>query len=152
MEEPGADLVPLDHADVLVDLDLDPVASAPSYNPAIVYLSGLSPNSKRAMRAALNRVAGELVGWVGKGRDRRPRVGFDEIPWQQLRFQHVSAIRARLGERYSPSAANQSLVAIREVLKAAWKLGLEWAEHERRLYAKTARAMKRAMKPREVTP
>jgi hypothetical protein len=80
MEEPGAALVPLDHADVLVDLDLDPVGSPPSYNPAIVYLSGLSPNSKRAMRAALNRVAGELVGWVGKGRDRRPRVGFDEIP------------------------------------------------------------------------
>ena len=36
-------------------------------------------------------------------------------------------------------------------LLAAWKLGLDWAEHERRMYAKTARAMKRAMKPREVT-
>lgn len=109
---------------VVVDVTPVLVSPTPAGNPALVYLSGLRPNSKRAMRVALNRVAAELVGAVGEGRHRRPQISFDQIPWHELRFQHVQALRARLGERYSPSAANQSLVAIREVLKAAWKLGL----------------------------
>ena len=124
MEHAEAAVVPVHHPDLGLDLDLVSVGSPPSTNPAVVYLSGLSKNSKRAMRAALNRVAAELVGSVGEGRHRRPHISFDQIPWHELRFQHVQALRARLGERYSPSAANQSLVAIREVMKAAWKLGL----------------------------
>lgn len=121
MESTQADLVPVEPRDDAVDrglvvaLDLVAVHGHPAQNPVTVYLSGLRPNSKRAMRAALNRVAAELVGSMGDGRQRRPRIAFDQIPWHELRFQHVQALRARLGEQYSPSAANQSLVAIREV-------------------------------------
>ncbi|MFN7953628.1 MAG: hypothetical protein U0610_18020 [bacterium] len=53
--------------------------------------------------------------------------------WHELRFQHVQALRARLGERYSRGAANQSLVAIREVVKAAWNLGLVEGDDYRRV-------------------
>lgn len=139
MQSTQADPVPEDTPDlgggvtVAVDLSLVPVSARPAENPALVYLSGLRPNSKRAMRAALNRVAAELVASVGEGRLRRPQISFDQIPWHQLRFQHVQALRVRLGERYSPSAANQSLVAIREVLKAAWKLGLVDGDDYRRV-------------------
>lgn len=133
MESTQTDLVPLEPRDVALDLDVVPVTRTPAQNPALVYLSGLRPNSKRAMRAALNRVAAALVGSVGEGRQGRPRIAFDRIPWHELRFQHVLALRARLGERYSPSAANQSLVAIREVVKAAWKLGLVDGDDYRRV-------------------
>ena len=133
MEHPEAALVRLDDSDHVLDVDLIRVEIPPSQNPAFVYLSGLAPNSKRAMRAALNRVAGELSGWAGQGRDRRPRVPFEEIPWEQLRFQHVAALRSRLAEHHSPSAANQSLVAVREVMKAAWKLDLVDGDDYRKL-------------------
>lgn len=152
MEHAEAALVSLDHTEAVLDLDLVSVPTPPSDNPAIVYLSGLSANSKRAMRAALNRVAGELSGWLGEGRNRRPRVSFEEIPWHRLRFQHVQALRARLAERCSPSAANQSLVAIREVMKAAWKLGLVEGDDYRRVIDVKSVKVERLPRGRALSP
>lgn len=50
------------------------------------------------------------------------------FPWQSLDFQHTTAIRARLAERYAPATANKMLVALRGVLKASWRLKQMTAE------------------------
>jgi site-specific recombinase XerD len=50
------------------------------------------------------------------------------LPWGQVRFAHVVAIRAQLSAKYSTSTTNKMLSALRGVLKAAWNLGLLTAE------------------------
>ena len=71
------------------------------------------------MRQALEVIAGLLTG--GKA---------DALacPWPALRFQHTSAIRAHLADRYSPATANKMISALRGVLKMAWRLNLLTAE------------------------
>jgi len=53
---------------------------------------------------------------------------YSAVPWHLLRFQHTTAIRSQLAERYSHTTANRMLSALRGVLKAAWKLGLMTAD------------------------
>ncbi len=95
-------------------------------NPAAAYLAGLSPNSRRTMRGALDAIA--QIGLADE-----LAVCWD-VPWPQLRFQHTQAIRSILADRYAHTTANRMLSAMRGVLKAAWKLGLMSAEE----YQKTA--------------
>jgi site-specific recombinase XerD len=45
------------------------------------------------------------------------------LNWGALRFQHTTAIRSKLAERYSAATANKMLCALRGVLKAAFNLG-----------------------------
>ena len=84
--------------------------------PTAVYLSGLAAGSKPAMSQALNSTA---VLVAGEGSTA------DDIPWHQMRFQHVQKIRQELeaDENLSYSTVNKYLAAIRGTLKAAWKLG-----------------------------
>ncbi len=89
-------------------------------NPAVVYLAGLSPGSRRAMERSLTVMAQILT--------RNEGSNYLDIPWQQLRFQHTVALRAVLTERYAFSTANKMLSALRGTLKAAWELGLISAE------------------------
>ena len=77
-------------------------------NPAAVYLASLAPGSRRAMLGALNTIA-ELVS--GGHADAL------SLNWAALRFQHTTAIRAALAERYKPATVNKSLSALRQVLK-----------------------------------
>ena len=61
-------------------------------NPMLVYLSQLSPSSRRTMRGALETIAkivsaGELDA-----------IGF---PWAELRYQHTQAIYTQLSEKYA---------------------------------------------------
>ena len=91
----------------------------PSLNPTAVYLSQLSPSSRRTMRGALETIAkivsaGELDA-----------VSF---PWAELRYQHTQAIYTQLSERYAFSNANKMMAALSRVLEEAWKLGLMSAE------------------------
>jgi site-specific recombinase XerD len=88
-------------------------------HPAAVYLASLAPGSRRAMRQALDVCA----GIISSGRDDA-----ETLDWAALRFQHTSAIRAALAERYAPAGANKALAALRGTLKAAWRLGLVDAE------------------------
>ena len=86
-----------------------------SANPALVYLASLpSPESRRVMASALNRIA-DMV---------KPGATLEAFPWEALRFEHVNAIRSALMERYKPATVNRHLAALKGVLKAAWRMGL----------------------------
>jgi site-specific recombinase XerD len=91
-------------------------------HPAAVYLAGLAPGSRRTMRAALDTLADMLI----KDADA---LG---VEWAALRFQHTTAIRSKLAERYSTKTVNKMLSALRGTLKAAWRLSQMTAEDYRR--------------------
>lgn len=51
------------------------------------------------------------------------------LPWHQMRFQHVAAIRTALVEQgKAPATMARMLAALRGVATAAWRLGLTDAE------------------------
>jgi len=99
--------------------DLPPI----DQNPAAVYLASLtSQRSQRVMEQALRSVGGILTA-------QDPTiVDILAIHWGSLRYAHTAALRARLGERYSPATVNRTLSALRGVLKEAWRLGQMTAE------------------------
>src|SRR5690606_32323079 len=88
-------------------------------SPALVYLSRLSPGSRRVMRQSLDAVAGLLTGGTMNAID---------LPWHEMRYQHTAAVRSALSEKYAPATANRILSAMRAVLKEAWRLGRMSAE------------------------
>jgi site-specific recombinase XerD len=90
----------------------------PDEHPVAVYLASLAPGSRRTMKQAL-RVIVSVVA---------PGATVDAFPWSSLAFQHVSAIRSRLAESYSPTNANKMLAALRGVLRASFFLGQMKAE------------------------
>lgn len=48
----------------------------------------------------------------------------EAVPWEQLRYAHVAAIRAALQERdLAPASINTTLAALRGVAASAWNLG-----------------------------
>jgi integrase len=112
--------------DLIPDLIPDQViASQPrlDQHPAAVYLARLAPGSRRTMRQALNTMADLLSGG---------RADSYSFPWQALRYQHTTALRARLAEKYSAATANKMLAALRGALQEAWRLGQMSAEDYRR--------------------
>ncbi len=94
-------------------------------NPVAVYLAGLgSDRSRRAMLGAL-RVVCRLLG-----------AGSDPlaVPWHELRYQHVAAIRGRLIESdLAPGTVNLCLSALRGVAREAYGLRLMSGEDYQRL-------------------
>jgi len=96
-------------------------------NPAAVYLYGLpSDRSRRVMTQALRTIASLLTGQDARNAD------ILAIRWGSLRYPHTAAVRARLGDIYSPATANRTLSALRGVLKEAWRLGQMSAEDYQR--------------------
>ena len=80
------------------------------------YLSSLSAGASRtSMRSALNQVAQILT-------DDAEADAF-HIPWNELRHEHMAALRSYLAERYAPATANKMLAAVRGVLRGAWRVG-----------------------------
>ena len=76
-----------------------------SAHPAAVYLSSLSPGSRRTMGKALNVMARLLTD--------DPSIDALSIDWSQLTYQHAAALRSVLRERYAPATANRMLCALR---------------------------------------
>ena len=83
---------------------------------ARAYLASLSsPASRRAMRSALDQVARILTG--------NEDADAFHVPWNQLRYEHLAALRSHLTDHYAPASANTLLAAVRGVLRNAWRLG-----------------------------
>ena len=95
----------------------------PDRHPAAVYIARLAPGSRRTMRHALDTVA----RIISRGSDDAAT-----LSWAALRYQHTTAIRTALLERYAPATANKTLAALRGVLRESWRLGLMSAEDYRR--------------------
>jgi integrase len=93
-------------------------------NPCAVYLAGLgSDKSRRAMLGALKTVADQL----GVADPL-------QVPWQEMRYQHVAAIRSRLmGSGLATATVNLALSAVRSVAREAYKLHLLSGEDYQRL-------------------
>ena len=86
-----------------------------SVKDAQTYLASLSDGPSRAsMRSALDQVARILT--------RNQEADAFQIPWNQLRYHHMAALRSRLAELYAPATANKMLAAVRGVLRSAWQL------------------------------
>jgi site-specific recombinase XerD len=89
-----------------------------SNNPAAVFIAGMkSQHSRRNMRRYLDQIA-QLIGQEN---------GLT-VRWEDMRYQHTAAIRARLVEQYAPATVNVMLSALRGVLKTCWKLELMTGE------------------------
>ncbi|MFF5207696.1 tyrosine-type recombinase/integrase [Streptosporangium sp. NPDC000396] len=98
----------------------------PARDPYRVYLDSLSSaESRRAMRGCLDRLAALISGdEVSSGAGQ---------PWHLLRYEHTVRIRALMTERgWSPAYINKHLVALRRVLREAWRLGQMTAEEYQR--------------------
>lgn len=58
----------------------------------------------------------------------------DSVPWERMRYAEVVALRAALVAEYGPACVNQSLSAVRGVMREAFRLGYitgdEWARIE----------------------
>ncbi|WP_283136666.1 tyrosine-type recombinase/integrase [Rhizohabitans arisaemae] len=97
-------------------------------DPYRVYLDSLANGeSRRTMRGCLDRIARLLTG--------DPAATGSGQPWHLLRYEHTTRIRTLLLEQSpapSPSHVNKHLVALRRVLREAWRLGLMTAEEHAR--------------------
>lgn len=89
-------------------------------HPAIIYLQSLkSDGSRRTMRHALDAIADLLTGG---------RLDHQTLPWHLLRFEHTSAVAARIVSSYAPSTANKLLCGLSRVVHTCWQLGYYDAE------------------------
>jgi integrase len=80
-------------------------------NPAAVYLASLAPTGRYSMMRALDRIAG-MMGQT-----------WETMPWAELRYEHVQAIRTKMAESYKPGTVNTALCGLRRVAQEAWRLG-----------------------------
>lgn len=87
----------------------------PRANPVDVYLARLGPGSRRGMLQALDAIADFLSNGT---------LDANETDWASIRYQHTSAVRSWLVNRYASSTANTMMAALRGILKEVWRLGL----------------------------
>jgi integrase/recombinase XerD len=84
-------------------------------HPAAVYLSSLSEGSRRSMLSSLNAIARLLT---------EGECDAFSLDWSKLRYHHTAAVRTALKQRLAPTTTNKMLVALRRVLKEAYRLDL----------------------------
>lgn len=109
-----SDLIPISNQNLL----------PPDRNPALVYLASLAPTGRRTTAGRLKMIARDILGIADP----------QSVPWQDLRYQHVAAIRTKLQELgYSPATVNCALYAIRGVARAAFNLELVSADDLQRI-------------------
>jgi len=91
-------------------------------SPATVYLASLAPTGRRAIKSRLQSIADMF------------NCPFESMPWHELRYEHLAAIRTNLQEtELAPSTINMTLYGLRGVAKSAFNLGLMSADHYARL-------------------
>ncbi|MEU4703308.1 tyrosine-type recombinase/integrase [Nonomuraea dietziae] len=102
----------------------------PVRNPYRVYLDNLrAGDSRRTMRGCLDRLSRIMRGAPLDD----DQVTGEDFPWQMLRYEHTSRLRAKLLEQgWGAAYINKHLVALRRVLKEAWRLELMTAEDYQR--------------------
>src|SRR5579885_559431 len=92
--------------------------------PARVYLESLARGeSRRTMKNALCTLVQLMLP-----EEPITEEAIYTFPWEALRFEYTTVLRARLAARYKPATANKHIAALRGVLKAAWQLALMSAE------------------------
>lgn len=92
----------------------------PWKHPALIYLQSLkSDASRRTMRHALDRIARLLTD---------DQLDHQTLPWHMLRFEHTSAVAARIVAENAPSTANKLLCGLSRVIYTCWQLGYYDAE------------------------
>jgi integrase len=101
--------------------DSGALAPAPTATAVIIppidvektFLSGYrNPRTVATYREALGRIR-KVAG-----------LAVDYADWGALRYEHTKAIRAALHARYKPRAVAVTLIALRGVLREAWRLGI----------------------------
>jgi len=124
------------------EINLDKAEKLPlDQNPAVVYLASLKPTGRRTQQQALNTIA-RLLG----------ATDCFSLDWAAIRYQHTAAIMACLAENYKPATANKMRVAMRRVLKEAWRLGQMTAEEFQRAADVKAITGETLPAGRELTP
>lgn len=115
-----------------------------SQDPALVYLSSLKPTGRRTQERALRLLADILTSGASEN--------YLLIPWEKLGFQHTAAVKVVLASLYKPASTNKILCALRQTLKAAWRLGL--MSHEDYARAADIRGVENSTLPagRDVSP
>jgi integrase len=89
-------------------------------HPAAVYLARLAPSGRRSQASALEQIARLLSSG---------RLGWEQLPWHLIRYQHAAAVRSWLADHRSPATANAYRSALRGVMRECWRLGyLEYEE------------------------
>ena len=92
-------------------------------HPAALYLARLAPSSRQTMSCVLGGVAQTLSAG---------RHTLWSLPWHQVRYPQMSALRSHLAAAYAPATANLYMTAVRGVLAECWQLGLLSAEEKAR--------------------
>lgn len=82
--------------------------------PAAVYVARLPSKESRRRTLSDLRAIAKILGFSYPA----------EVPWHQLRYQHVAAIQTALLERFSPTCTRHRMSVLRCVLEQAWLLGL----------------------------
>ncbi len=96
-----------------------------------MYLARLAPSGRRSQGSALEQIA------------RLPssgRMGWQELPWHRVRYQHAAAVRSWLANHRGPSTANTYPSALRGAMRECWRPGyLEYEELARILAVEPGR-------------
>ena len=100
-----------------------PAGNGLADHPAALYLARLAPNSRQTISCILGGVAHTLSAG---------RHTLWTLPWHQVRYPQVSALRAYLAQACAPATANLYITAMRGVLAECWQLGLLSAEEKAR--------------------
>ncbi len=95
-------------------------------NPALTYLARLAEGSRPTQSNALETIARLLTGGA---------LGYRELPWPAVRYQHAAAVRSALASRVAARTVNRILSALRGVAEEAWRLGLMDPDDQRRIEA-----------------
>ena len=80
-------------------------------HPINAYLNGLSEGSRTGQLSAIVAAYAAMRGERLEDQEPEVREGYREaiwrFPWQELRHQHVAALRTRLQSLYAPATANK---------------------------------------------